>query len=218
MNEEGENPVELYRMIINSKDPVLKKRGLKYSIQGFKDKITKEPDAADKLANYMVDNGLIKDHETFYSLAYPKKVVPQTVVEPVGVKPNETNVVPSIGREVQKQALEPQPAEPVKPEPSLWEKAKSYVNDLGISINRGIAQGKAIQTTKPTDLATGNTGGIDFAAMAKANKEVKDVGQTATEQDTLPSPAPAAAPTPTSSPNRMEYGMILQTMQKWHCP
>jgi hypothetical protein len=60
---------------------------------------------------------------------------------------------------------------------------KSYGADLVKSAKRGLAQGDAIQTAKLTDLATGNVEGIDFDAMAKANKVVRDMGATDTELD-----------------------------------
>jgi GNAT superfamily N-acetyltransferase len=70
-----------------------------------------------------------------------------------------------------------------KPDPSILEKVKSYGSDIAKSIERGWKQGEAIQTNSLTDMATGNVEGIDFETMAKANKEVRDVGQTAIEQD-----------------------------------
>ena len=60
---------------------------------------------------------------------------------------------------------------------------KSYGADLVKSAKRGWEQGNAIQTAKLTDLATGNAEGIDFDAMAKANKVVRDMGATDTELD-----------------------------------
>lgn len=72
---------------------------------------------------------------------------------------------------------------PNQKQPSLLEKATSYGKDIIKSVTRGWKQGEAIQTAKLTDVASGNAEGIDFDAMAKANKEVRDIGQTATEQD-----------------------------------
>jgi len=60
---------------------------------------------------------------------------------------------------------------------------KTYGSDLVKSVKRGLAQGEAVQTAKLTDLATGNAEGIDFDAMAKANKVVRDMGATETELD-----------------------------------
>jgi hypothetical protein len=78
---------------------------------------------------------------------------------------------------------EPAIISPTSADPSFFQKVQSYASDIGKSIERGWKQGEAIQQTKLTDLSTGNYQNLDFDAMAKANAELRAIGQTATEQD-----------------------------------
>lgn len=149
----------------------------------FRTTLETNPEYQDALHKDLVSYGLISPDiniDRFRSGLGVKQVQVPATLKPA----QPPSQAPSLTQVTGEQAVTPNPSivQPT-PEPSMWQKVKSYGNDIAKSIERGWKQGKAIQTNKLTDLATGTAANIDFDAMAKANKEVKDVGSTATEQD-----------------------------------
>jgi len=77
-----------------------------------------------------------------------------------------------------------------------WGGTKQFVEpliqhgkDIAKGIQRGWAQGEAIQKAPLTDLATGSEK-VDFKGIAEANRKVKDMGQTGAEADFATSTGP----------------------------
>jgi ParB-like chromosome segregation protein Spo0J len=74
-------------------------------------------------------------------------------------------------------------AESKKPKPNVFQKAVSYGKDLVKSVERGLARGKAANVAKPTNLFNGTASDAEIDEIARINREIKQIGGTAVEQD-----------------------------------
>ena len=68
-------------------------------------------------------------------------------------------------------------------EPNIFQKAVSYGKDLVKSVERGLARGKAANVAKPTNLFNGTASDAEIDEIARINREIKQIGGTAVEQD-----------------------------------
>lgn len=199
---------ELYRKLLN--DPATSAGTKKYSFTQWEQKLAESPNALAKIGAYAISKKWASDLEDFSNRygagakpytppAAPKPkaapVAPPPVEEeeafvepPVGIAapvPQKPQTFTDIAREeiakVPKTRPVSKPIEPISMEP------QGFFEGLGTQFQRGIAQGKAIQSVNMgqlRDAAQGkNLDAIPYEQIAEANRAVKQFGQTQTEVD-----------------------------------
>jgi len=202
MVEDEVDPVKsLYRQLIRSKNPEVSGKFKKYGYNQFKEKLTTDQEAKDDLANYLVDKGEVKSQDDFYGMVdvrAPKATVAEPEEKPTKVflpvpRPEATQnpAMDALDPTLTQHAPSPvqEKAGIIQTFKDTWGGTRQIVEpliqhgkDIAKGIQRGWAQGEAIQKAPLTDLATGSEK-VDFKGIADANRKVKDMGQTGAEAD-----------------------------------